>query len=295
MTPQEKKKLEHDIQTIEKIKHEMEVASKMLIQRDLELTRTNDELKKINEAKSNFVSMAAHQLRTPLSVIQWNVEMLLSGRAGELNDKQILYQKKVHRGTQILIDLVNTLLHISQLELNTKVHNKSVFNIQGVAEEVRENYETTIQERKQTVTVTTEPLHLFGDPSLFRILIQNLLSNALKYSYEGGTIDVTIYQNKTPEIVGGIEVKPGCIVFSVHDTGRGIPQQEQDKIFLKLFRGKTALDNSIDGMGLGLYLVKLIVDSFNGRIWFESTEGVETTFYVTIPGSIITTGIPETH
>ncbi len=276
-----------DFVSLEKIKEEIQQASQMLIRRDIELTKVNQELKKLNESKSDFISMAAHQLRTPLSIIQWYSEMLLSERHGSLNEKQHTYQQKIYNGAQLLSELVNTLLHISRLELNLKIHNKNRFSLQSVFDSVYESYELYINEKQEKVTFDVESIEVTSDPALFKILFQNLLSNALRYTPPNGNIAVRAWMTRATETLGVVVVEPDNIMISVTDTGYGIPEAEQERIFSKLFRGQTAFDKGIKGMGLGLYLVKLIITHLEGQVWFTSVPGKGTTFFICLPETLL--------
>lgn len=227
----------------------------------------------IDRAKTEFVSLASHQLRTPLSAINWYAEMLLAGDAGEINDEQREYLNEVYQGNQRMVDLINSLLNVSRLELGTFAVDPEDTDVLALAESVLSELAPQIKERSITLTKhfdTTIP-HLFADPKLVRMVVQNLASNAVKYTPPGGAVTVTIGQTSD------------AVAIDVQDTGLGIPQADQYKIFSKLFRATNARESDTDGTGLGLYIVKSVVEHAGGTIRFSSTEGKGTTFYVRLP------------
>ncbi len=229
----------------------------------------------IDKAKTEFVSLASHQLRTPLSTVNWYTEMLLAGDAGILNEKQKKYLDEVYSSNQRMVELVNALLDVSRLELGTFVIEPESIDICRLAQDV-------INEQAPQIDIKKIKLSLFyykktsfieADPKLLRMVIQNILSNAVKYTPDGGTINISISL-----------VDRENIQIKIVDTGYGIPVNQHNKIFTKLFRADNVRDKDTNGTGLGLYIVKSIVEKSNGRIWFESPkENNGTAFYVTLP------------
>lgn len=226
----------------------------------------------IDRAKTEFVSLASHQLRTPLTTIGWYAEMLLSGDAGEITETQKKYLDEIYEGNKRMVELVNNLLNVSRIEMES-------FGIEPQSVKVKEIVDGVLKDI--TADVTAKKLHVettygdvetvFADPKLLRLIFQNLLTNAVQYTPDGGSIKLTAAK------------RPTDTQFSVTDTGIGIPNAEREKIFTKLYRADNARRMSTDGNGLGLYMVKSILDHAGGNIWFESEEGKGSTFYVTIP------------
>jgi PAS domain S-box-containing protein len=227
----------------------------------------------IDRAKTEFVSLASHQLRTPLTAINWNSEMLLSESTDKLSDRQREYIKQTYKASRRIVELMNALLNVSRLEMGTFIVETKDTDINKLAKEcvreikpqfshknisLHEKYDTTLGKIK-------------ADAKLVTIIFQNLLSNAFKYTKPGGKIILTIKKGKSE------------IIISVADTGIGIPKNEQDKIFTKLFRADNARQVDSDGTGLGLYIVKTILDSSGGKISFKSTERLGSTFKVQLP------------
>jgi signal transduction histidine kinase len=233
--------------------------------------------REVDKAKTEFVSLASHQLRTPLSTVNWYAEMLLAGDVGEMNAQQNKYLNEVYHSNQRMVELVNALLDVASLELGTFAIESEKVDICKLTESVIDEQRPEIAVRKLHFTFSCEKNAIFlqVDPKHLRMVIQNILSNAVKYTPNGGKIRLSITSADKQNI---------CIKIS--DNGYGIPKNQQDKIFTKLFRADNARDMDTDGTGLGLYIVKSIVDNSGGKIWFTSPQksgGRGTTFSVTLP------------
>ncbi len=241
----------------------------------------------IDKAKSEFVSLASHQLRTPLSTVGWYAEMLLDGDAGKLNPEQLEYVREIQKGNTRMVELVNALLNVSRLELGTFVIEPEAVSLLELTEEVLKEQQPQISAKHQNLQkeFSKTDIKLSVDRRLCRMVMQNFLSNAVKYTPEQGSVSVGLkYLNEMPknfQIFG----KSNDVLFYVKDTGIGIPKQQQDKIFEKLYRADNAKVLDSDGTGLGLYIAKTIVEESGGKIWFESKEGFGSTFYALLPSS----------
>lgn len=226
----------------------------------------------IDKAKTEFVSLASHQLRTPLSAIGWYSEMLTDGDAGKLNEKQQQYLLEITKGNKRMVELVNSLLNVSRLELGTFVVDPVPTNIVTIAEDCVKELVALLAEKKLKIEEDYDkkiPL-INVDPKLTRIIFQNLLSNAVKYT-EKGKVSISVSQSD------------GNVLIKVADTGLGIPRYQQKRMFEKLFRADNVRVSNVEGTGLGLYIVKTVIDNAGGSIRFESKENVGTTFYVKLP------------
>ncbi|MFA6429185.1 MAG: ATP-binding protein [Patescibacteria group bacterium] len=229
--------------------------------------------KSIDRAKSEFVSLASHQLRTPLSAINWYTEMLLAGDAGPLQPEQTKFLQEINEGNQRMIVLVNSLLNVSRLELGTFTIEPQPTNVIDIAQAVLKELTGQIQIKHLTINTsfsTTLPL-LSVDPKLMRMIFENLLSNAVKYTPAEGTVSISV------------QPQDRDLLITVQDNGFGIPEAQQSKIFTKLFRADNVRAKDTEGTGLGLYIVHSILENSGGKIWFTSVENKGTTFFVTIP------------
>lgn len=241
----------------------------------VEVFRDVTKEKEIDKAKTEFVSLASHQLRTPLTTVSWYSEMLLAGDVGKLTPDQNKYLEEIYKGNKRMIALVNTLLNVSRLELGTSLVEPEPTDIIALAKNVVVEQKLKIEEKKLIITQkfsTAVPI-FSADPKLLRMVFQNLLTNAINYTPEGGKITIEI----------ALSAERSKILIKISDTGYGIPENQQDKIFTKLFRADNVRDKDTEGTGLGLYIVKSIIEDSKGKIWFESEENKGTTFFITLP------------
>ena len=241
--------------------------------------------KDIDKAKTEFVSLASHQLRTPLSAINWFSEMLLNGDVGDLSAAQKEYVEEIYNANQRMVKLINALLNVSRLELGTFSFNSKPFNIARCIKDTVKDLEFICSKHDQTLNVKLEQTlpKITFDPQYFSMIIQNLLSNASKYTPPKGKIALTITRAKSGSKVADFKLPGAGVLISVSDTSNGIPKNQQHKIFSKMFRADNVRDKDTDGTGLGLYILKSIIDQGNGNIWFTSKVKEGTTFYVYLP------------
>ncbi len=226
--------------------------------------------KEIDKSKSEFVSLASHQLRTPLSAIKWYSEVLLKERTGKLVPKQKKYLREINRGNERIINLVNVLLNISRLEAGKLKPNLTEVNIKKLIEEIIKEEKREIKKRKQKFSFECDANlpKIKTDTDLLRTVLQSVISNAIKYTPELG------------KIICRVQKKNNIIELQVIDTGIGIPKEQQSKIFGKLFRASNAFAQDARGNGLGLYTAKKIIEILGGQIRFKSKEGEGTTFFI---------------
>jgi len=232
----------------------------------------------IDKAKTEFVSLASHQLRTPLTTVSWYTEMILKGDVGNVVPSQKKYLYEIYQGNQRMIELVNTLLDVSRIELGTFLVKPEPTDIIALAQSVIEEQKLKIKNKKLILIENFDKnVPIFStDPKLLRMIFQNLLANSVGYTPDGGKIIFEISLSDTKSQTSNILIK-------VSDTGYGIPKNQQNQIFSKLFRADNVREKDIDGIGLGLYIVKSIVEKLGGKIWFESEQNKGTIFYVTFP------------
>jgi PAS domain S-box-containing protein len=226
----------------------------------------------MDRAKTEFISLASHQLRTPLSIVNWHCEILKENQ-GNLSEKQKKYLDKINHANRRMIALVKSLLNVSRLEMGTFTIESEKFEITKVAEDAIKEIKplAAIQNIMIEKKFSKDNISFKGDPQLVNIVMQNLLSNAIKYSERDGKVLLEIIQ------------EPNSLVLRVIDNGMGIPNRQKNKIFNRFFRADNAKEKETDGTGLGLYLTKEIVTQSGGAISFESTENKGTTFTVKFP------------
>lgn len=233
-------------------------------------------LKEIDKMKTEFVSVASHQLRTPLTAIKLFTEMLINGDVGELQDRQKEYLADIYESTSRMVRLVNDLLSLSRLEsgrLRVEPVPTNILNfVKSIIEEVgplakTKNVKISLKEDKEKFPDVSI------DPTLMRQVVNNLITNAVRYSAEGGSGKVNVF----------IDKKDDDLLLSIEDNGIGIPKEVQPRIFEKFFRADNAIKSETEGTGLGLYVSKMIIESSGGKIWFKSVKGKGTTFFISIP------------
>jgi len=228
---------------------------------------------RIDRAKTEFVSLASHQLRTPLTAMRWYIELLLRGRMGPLASEQKSSLEEIYRVNLRLIELVGALLSVARIEIGTLTVAPVPSDVSQLARDVTVDLKPQISEKNLEFkeffdpNIPVMPL----DPDLTRIIFQNLLTNAVKYTPAGGKIGLRV------------ELEKGHVLIKVSDTGYGVPKRQQKLLFTKLFRADNARRQDTDGTGLGLYIVQSIVENARGKIWFESEENKGTVFYVRLP------------
>lgn len=237
------------------------------------LKKENENLKNNNAAKSDLISVSAHQLRTSLSALKWILKMLLNKDAGEISAEQEGLLERSYKSNERMITLVNNMLTLSHIEDAAIKFNKTDTDIVSLIEETLfEFFGESHQKSIEIIFLKPEkPIsNIVCDKEMIRVVLQNLTENAIKYSKEGDKIFCSVRENGDN------------IEFSIRDAGIGIPEVDQPNIFNKFFRAPNAKEKDIIGSGLGLYTVKYIVDQHNGKVWFESnTKG--TTFFVVLP------------
>ena len=229
--------------------------------------------KTVERIKTEFVSLSAHQLRTPLSAIKWTLRMLLDGDLGKLNKEQTDFLEKTYKSNERMITLINDLLNVTRIEEGRYISQLLSYDLVEITQSVIDSLKGEI-ERKNLKFEFKRPEKLpkvLVDEEKIKIAIENLLDNAVRYIFPGGKITVSL------------ELLENEIQFKIEDSGIGIPRDEQPRIFSKFFRGVNAIRMETEGSGLGLFVTKNIIEAHGGRIWFKSEEGKGSTFYFTLP------------
>ncbi len=240
--------------------------------------------KSIDKAKSEFVSFASHQLRTPLTSVKWYTEMLLAGDAGPLTANQGKYVKEIYVGSKRMVSLVTALLNVSRIEMGTFSVEPEPTNIEDVIDVVLDELKLQIAEKELEVKRDIAMLgSVLTDQKLIRIVFQNLLTNSIKYTPTKGKITIQLQKAAAGEEVHNKRIPQAAWIISVQDTGYGIPDQQKNMIFTKLFRADNVRIKDTTGTGLGLYITKSIITESGGEIWFTSTEDVGSVFSFWLP------------
>jgi signal transduction histidine kinase len=225
------------------------------------------------KSKSEFITVAAHQLRTPLTAINWALESIensqLTPSQKELADTGFMASKK-------MLKTVNDLLDVSKIEEGRFGYQFEEVNVVSYLEEFL-SQQSAIAKQYGIKLYFTRPkeqaFNVYIDQQKIGMVLSNLLDNAIKYNVENGEVTVTV-EKETEEPFAKITIK---------DTGIGIPPNQMDKLFTKFFRADNVVKFAPDGTGMGLYIVKNIINRHGGRIWVESELNRGTTFYLTLP------------
>jgi len=222
--------------------------------------------------KSAFVSMVSHEIRDPLSTILSQIKILMDGLAGELGAKQTDILSKMSRKVEGLVELSNNLLDLSRIEAGLIVQDKQQVQLMDILDSLVEFMQTRAKEKNISLSLKKVNLPLINaDGKSMEEVFSNLITNAIIYTPEGGKVTVRG------------EVKGDFVGIRVSDTGYGIAPEELPRIFERFYRVKTERTRNIIGTGLGIPIVKSIVEAHNGTIQVESKEGVGSTFYVRLP------------
>ena len=251
--------------------HDGETSGVVQIFRDVTKER------QLDRAKSEFVSLASHQLRAPLNSLGWYTELLLTDPDHPLTAKQREYVGEIRRTNKRMTELIDAFLNVSRLEMGVFPNRPEPIQMISLVKNVLDEFTEQIRARKLTVTETYDPRigTVLIDPKLFGLVIQNLVSNSVKYTQAGGTVSVSV------------DGADHMLRITVSDTGIGIPQAQQSRVFEKLFRADNAQTMEPEGTGLGLYIVRTIVTQAGGTASFTSTEGKGSTFTVTVPSGTV--------
>lgn len=237
------------------------------------LQEQNEELRGLDAAKDEFVSIVSHQLRTPLTAIRWFTGLLLGNKRKNLNDEQLDFLEQVSVSNKRMIRLVNDLLDVSHIETGYKfkVVRKRFVLLPIIQEVLKENTPTIKTKNLKIVNLIPKNLKMNADRVKIKQVWQNLISNAAAYTPRGKKITLAAETGKEG------------LVFSIKDEGIGIPKSQQSRLFEKFFRAKNASLQDPNGTGLGLYITRGIIHRHGGEIWFKSAENKGTAFFFTLP------------
>lgn len=232
------------------------------------LKRSNEKLKEMDETKDEFISMASHQLRTPLTSVKGYLSMVLDGDAGKITENQQQLLNQAYVSSQRMVYLIADLLNVSRLKTGKFVINAAPTDLAEMVDGEVNQLKEVAKSRKLTITFN-KPKNvpeLYIDETKTRQVIMNFIDNAIYYSPNGGKIKVELKADRS------------CVYFMVKDNGMGVPKREQAHLFTKFYRAKNAQKARPDGTGLGLFMAKKVINDQGGAILFESEEGKGSTF-----------------
>jgi signal transduction histidine kinase len=238
-----------------------------------ELQRSNDQLRGLDTAKEEFVSMASHQLRTPLTSIKGYISMVLEGDAGRITKMQRQLLREAFTSSERMVHLINEFLNVSRVQTGKFMIDRRRLDLVKITKQEIKSLQTTAESRGLQLALSTSvaTIPVLADEAKIRQVIMNFIDNALYYSRPDTIIDVALETNVN-------EVK-----LTVTDHGIGVPAKQQAKLFTKFFRADNARTQRPDGTGVGLYLAKMVIDGHDGKIIFSSREGQGSTFGFKLP------------
>ena len=231
-----------------------------------------EKLAQANQMKSEFVSIVSHQLRTPLTSIKWTLSLMMLEKDNALTEEQLEKLGIIKEGNQRMINLVNDLLNISRIEhgkLNLKPEKLSLGKI---VQDLIKEYSALAKASNIEFSLKLERLPLvLIDREGIELILRNLIDNAIRYSKSGGLIKIQLAK------------KNNSVRCEIQDSGVGIPDKDQGKIFQKFFRSQNIMKYQTEGTGLGLFIAKSVIKASNGEIGFQSQENKGSTFWFELP------------
>ncbi|MFC1622769.1 sensor histidine kinase [Patescibacteria group bacterium] len=237
------------------------------------IIRNFETIAQANKMKSEFVSIASHQLKTPLSKISWGAELLLSKHGEGLTDEQKKIINRIGKAGDSMNRLVKDLLDVAKIDQGNLFLTKDQVEIAVLIKDAIVNNDVLVSTYNANINlkISEDIPVIVGDKKRLFVVLDNLVSNALKYSQERGQIEISV------------ELLKGNISVCVKDNGIGIPEDQQGFIFEKFFRGSNTAKLDTTGTGLGLYISKKVIVQSGGRMWFKSIEKVGSLFCFSLP------------
>lgn len=247
--------------------HTGAVDSVLMVERDISDERQRDRV------KTEFISVVSHELRTPMTVIRGYSALLAEGKLGELNQKQKDYIGRINAETSRLLDLANDMLDLQKFDAGKADLHLENLDLRDLLKDVVEEFEPFFSKKDIALTFEdhSENPHAMVDKRYLRRAITNLVQNAMKFTEKGGVSVFVVNPDKD------------YVVIAIKDTGSGIPQEALPHLFTKFYQASNVLNRKQEGSGLGLSIVKKIVEAHKGIVWVESLENVGTTFYIALP------------
>ena len=246
---------------------------KKVEERTRDLTRVLNEVKNISNRKTDFVSSVSHELRTPLTSIKGYASILLTGKLGDLPPEIKDRLDKINRHSDELVHLVNDLLDIARIESGRVVMKREPLDLKNVVDKVADLLSVQLKEKQihLSSSIAEDANTIFADRSQIERVFINLIGNAIKFTPQKGKI--TVHAHKAQN----------AVQVDISDTGCGIPEEALEKIFEEFYRVDNPINQEAKGTGLGLTLVKNIIEAHDGKIWVKSKLNAGSTFSFTIP------------
>lgn len=266
--------IEDPYQKLSKIDLEFLSIVSSFIAYTLESLEAEERQRHIDQMKSEFIFIASHQLRTPLSVIRWTLKMCLDGDLGKMTQIQRKFLKKTYQSNQQMIDLINDLLDVSRIEEGKFEYNFIKLDVSRLLINLIKQFNVFIDKKKlkvKTNFTSNSGIIIQGDESRISLVFNNLIDNAIKFTPSKGRIDIKILKEKN------------WIKMVVQDNGIGIREEDQKKLFTKFFRADEAKRMQTEGTGLGLFIIKNIIKAHYGRVTVKSKIGKGSVFTCWLP------------
>jgi signal transduction histidine kinase len=250
----------------------IEQTTEKLRQTNDQLVHANEQMLEVVKLKDEFVSLASHELRTPMSAIKGSLSTILEGFAGELSKEAREFLVAAYNENDRLLRLVNNLLNISRIESGHFKFTYERVNMNALIIEVTNGLLSAAKEKGITLSyrVNAAVPAIMADGDKIKEVLINIIGNAVKFTHKGG-------------VVVSLEQKEGALVTSITDTGSGIAKEDQELLFKKFSQIQEDYAKQTGGTGLGLYICKIIIEGLKGKIWLESTLGKGSTFYFSLP------------
>lgn len=261
---------------MDNIKRRVEDTSRILIDKNLELNDQNVHQQKLLESREDFIAIVSHQLRTPATEIKWGIGEIRDGEGWKLTSSEREYMDRLYMSAEWMVNLIDRLVKLVNLDQGPGAMLFSPYAPDEAIRASAEQIALLFSDKKITFNLDLRfgGVLLSIDPDSLKMIISNLVENAFHYTPKGGAVEVTSSRRED-----------GSLVFAVADNGAGIPEEKQKTMFIKFQRSADAVKVNTKGMGLGLYVVKKVIEQRRGTITFTTEVGKGTTFTVIIPAT----------